>query len=196
MTAYRFHLFGTPNLRLRQANRLRSGRARALVCWPALPWPTASRSAAISFARCCGRIGRRPRPGRVCVSLLVDLRHDFGHASDVFEIATDGAISCNGTADRVRCCRVSPVPPGGRPADSGAGIRPAARPVHRRAYRRRIPPSPIGSTTTAAHWTICGARRQRDCFGFSSAKAIIGEAWRLPADCCPSIRCANWPTSR
>ena len=30
--------------------------------------------------------------------LLVDLRQDFGHASDVFEITTNGAISCNGTA--------------------------------------------------------------------------------------------------
>ena len=35
-----------------------------MVCWLALRWQVASRSAGISSVRCCGRIGRPPRPGR------------------------------------------------------------------------------------------------------------------------------------
>jgi TolB-like protein len=98
MTAYRFHLFGTPNFETLagESIAIRSRKGIGLLACLAL-----ADGKPVGRDQICALLwpDRQTAQARASLrQLLVDLRHDFGHASDVFEIATDGAISCNGTA--------------------------------------------------------------------------------------------------
>ena len=98
MTAYRFHLFGTPNFETSAGDSIaiRSRKGVGLLACLAL-----ADGKPIGRDQLCALLWSNRQTAQARASLrqlLVDLRHDFGHASDVFDIATDGAISCNGTA--------------------------------------------------------------------------------------------------
>jgi TolB-like protein len=98
MTAYRFHLFGTPNFETLagESIAIRSRKGIGLLACLAL-----ADSKPVGRDQICALLwpDRQTAQARASLrQLLVDLRHDFGHAGNVFEIATDGAISCNGTA--------------------------------------------------------------------------------------------------
>jgi len=98
MTAYRFHLFGTPSFETSAGDSIaiRSRKGVGLLACLAL-----ADGKPVGRDQLCALLwsDRQTAQARASLrQLLVDLRHDFGHASDVFDIATDGAISCNGTA--------------------------------------------------------------------------------------------------
>ncbi|MGH6821813.1 MAG: AfsR/SARP family transcriptional regulator, partial [Methylocella sp.] len=98
MTAYRFHLFGSPNFKTSAGDSIaiRSRKGVGLLACLAL-----AEGRPVGRDRLCALLwsDRQTAQARASLrQLLVDLRHDFGHASDVFDTATDGAISCNGTA--------------------------------------------------------------------------------------------------
>ncbi|MGE0117909.1 MAG: BTAD domain-containing putative transcriptional regulator [Dongiaceae bacterium] len=98
MTAYRFHLFGTPNFETSAGDSIaiRSRKGVGLLACLAL-----ADGKPVGRDQLCALLwsDRQTAQARASLrQLLVDLRHDFGHARDVFDIATDGAISCNGTA--------------------------------------------------------------------------------------------------
>ncbi len=98
MTAYRFHLFGSPNFETSAGDSvaIRSRKGVGLLACLAL-----AEGKPVGRDQLCALLwpDRQTAQARASLrQLLVDLRHDFGPASDVFDIATDGAISCNGTA--------------------------------------------------------------------------------------------------
>src|SRR5262245_46659097 len=98
MTAYRFHLFGTPSFETLAGDSIaiRSRKGIGLLACLAL-----ADGKPVGRDQLCALLwpDRQTAQARGSLrQLLVDLRHDFGHASDVFEIAADGAISCNGSA--------------------------------------------------------------------------------------------------
>ena len=98
MTAYRFHLFGTPNFETSAGDSIaiRSRKGVGLLACLAL-----ADGKPVGRDQLCALLWSNRQTAQARASLrqlLVDLRHDFGHASDVFDIAADGAISCNGTA--------------------------------------------------------------------------------------------------
>ena len=98
MTVYRFHLFGTPNFETSAGDSvaIRSRKGVGLLAYLAL-----ADGKPVGRDQLCALLwsDRQTAQARASLrQLLVDLRHDFGHASDVFDIATDGAISCNGKA--------------------------------------------------------------------------------------------------
>src|SRR5262245_37778710 len=97
MTAYRFHLFGTPNFETSAGDSIaiRSRKGVGLLACLAL-----ADGKPVGRDQLCALLWSNRQTAQARASLrqlLVDLRHDFGHAGDVFDIATDGAISCNGT---------------------------------------------------------------------------------------------------
>ena len=98
MTVYRFHLFGTPNFETLAGDSvpIRSRKGVGLLACLAL-----AEGKPVGRDQLCALLWSDRQTAQAKASLrqlLVDLRHDFGPASDVFEIAADGAISCNGTA--------------------------------------------------------------------------------------------------
>ena len=98
MTVYRFHLFGTPIFETSAGSSvaIRSRKGVGLLACLAL-----AEGKPVGRDQLCALLwsDRQTAQARASLrQLLVDLRHDFGPASDVFDIATDGAISCNGTA--------------------------------------------------------------------------------------------------
>lgn len=98
MTAYRFHLFGTPNFETSAGDSItiRSRKGVGLLACLAL-----ADGKPVGRDQLCALLwsDRQTAQARASLrQLLVDLRHDFGHAGDVFHIAANGAISCNGTA--------------------------------------------------------------------------------------------------
>ncbi len=98
MTGYRFHLFGSPNFETPAGDSvaIRSRKGVGLLACLAL-----ADGKPVGRDQLCALLWSDRQTGQARASLrqlLVDLRHDFGHASDVFDIASDGAISCNGTA--------------------------------------------------------------------------------------------------
>ena len=98
MTVYRFNLFGTPNFETSAGDSvaIRSRKGVGLLAYLAL-----AEGKPVGRDQLCALLwsDRQTAQARASLrQLLVDLRHDFGHASDVFETTTDGAISCNGTA--------------------------------------------------------------------------------------------------
>ena len=98
MTAYRFHLFGPPSFETSAGDSIaiRSRKGVGLLARLAL-----ADGKPIGRDQLCALLWSNRQTAQARASLrqlLFDLRHDFGHASDVFDIATDGAISYNGTA--------------------------------------------------------------------------------------------------
>lgn len=98
MTAYRLHLFGTPNFETPSGDALaiRSRKGVGLLACLAL-----AEGKPVGRDQLCALLwpDRQAAQARASLrQLLVDLRHDFGSAGDVFDIAGDGALSCNGTA--------------------------------------------------------------------------------------------------
>lgn len=98
MTGYRFHLFGSPNFETSAGDlvTIRSRKGVGLLACLAL-----AEGKPVGRDRLCALLwsDRQAAQARASLrQLLVDLRHDFGHASNAFDVATDGAISCNGTA--------------------------------------------------------------------------------------------------
>src|SRR5215510_4646977 len=98
MTGYQFHLLGPPKFETAAGDpvTIRSRKGAGLLACLAL-----ADGKPVSRDHLCALLwsDRQTAQARASLrQLLVDLRHDFGHASNVFEIATDGAISCNGTA--------------------------------------------------------------------------------------------------
>ncbi len=98
MTVYRFHLFGPPNFETSTGDSvaIRSRKGVGLLACLAL-----AEGKPVGRDQLCALLwsDRQTAQARASLrQLLVDLRHDFGPASDVFDIATDGAISCNGKA--------------------------------------------------------------------------------------------------
>ncbi len=98
MTAYRFHLFGTPSFETSAGHSIaiRSRKGVGLLARLAL-----AGGEPVSRDQLCALLWSTRQTAQARASLrqlLVDLRHDFGHAGDVFHVATDGAISCDGTA--------------------------------------------------------------------------------------------------
>jgi TolB-like protein len=96
MTAYRFHLFGTPKFETSAGDgiAIRSRKGVGLLACLAL-----ADGKPVGRDQLCALLWPNRQTARASLrQLLVDLRRDFGHASHVFDIATDGAISCNGTA--------------------------------------------------------------------------------------------------
>ena len=98
MTGYRVHLLGPPKFQTLTGDpvTIRSRKGTGLLACLAL-----ADGKSVGRDHLCSLLWSERQTAQARASLrqlLVDLRHDFGHASDVFEIATDGAISCNGTA--------------------------------------------------------------------------------------------------
>jgi TolB-like protein len=98
MTAYRFNLFGKPIFVTSEGDSIaiRSRKGVGLLACLAL-----ADGKPVDRDQLCALLwsDRQTAQARASLrQLLVDLRHDFGYGSDVFAIATDGAISYNGTA--------------------------------------------------------------------------------------------------
>lgn len=98
MTAYRFHFFGTPRFENSAGASIavRSRKGVGLLACLALADGKPVGRDRLSALLWSDRQSSQARAS--LRQMLVDLRHDFGPASDVFEIAADGAISCKGTA--------------------------------------------------------------------------------------------------
>lgn len=97
MTAYRFHLFGTPKFETSAGSSIaiRSRKGVGLLACLAL-----AEGKPVGRDQLCALLwpDRQTAQARASLrQLLVDLRHDFGPASPIFDTTTDGAISCNGT---------------------------------------------------------------------------------------------------
>src|SRR5262245_63421179 len=98
MMGYQFHLLGPPKFETAAGDpvTIRSRKGVGLLACLAL-----ADGKPVGRDQLCALLWSNRQTAQARASLrqlLVDLRHDFGHASDVFDIATDGAISCNGTA--------------------------------------------------------------------------------------------------
>lgn len=97
MTAYRFQLFGPPHFETSagDAIAIRSRKGIGLLACLAL-----AGGKPVGRDQLCSLLwsDRQPPQARASLrQLLVDLRRDFSPSGDVFEIASDGAISCNST---------------------------------------------------------------------------------------------------
>ena len=95
MAVFRFHLFGSPRFSTSSGDSVavRSRKGVGLLACLAL-----ADGKPIGRDRLCALLwpDRQPAQARASLrQLLVDLRHDFGPASNVFDTTTDGAISCN-----------------------------------------------------------------------------------------------------
>jgi DNA-binding SARP family transcriptional activator len=95
MTAYRFLLFGPPQFETSAGDSIaiRSRKGVGLLACLAL-----AHGKPVGRDQICALLwsDRQTAQARASLrQLLVDLRRDFGQAGDVFEIAGDGAISCN-----------------------------------------------------------------------------------------------------
>ena len=98
MTGYRFHLLGPPKFETAAGDPLaiRSRKGAGLLACLAL-----ADGKPVSRDHLCALLwsDRQTAQARASLrQLLVDLRHDFGHASHVLDTATDGAISFYETA--------------------------------------------------------------------------------------------------
>lgn len=98
MTAYRFHLFGKPHFETSTGDSfaIRSRKGVGLLAFLAF-----ADGKPVGRDQLCALLwsNRQTPQARASLrQLLVDLRHDFGDASDVLGSASDGAISCNGAA--------------------------------------------------------------------------------------------------
>ena len=98
MTVYRFNFFGTPNFKTSAGNSvaIRSRKGVGLLAYLAL-----AEGKPVGRDQLCALLWSDRQTAQAKGSLrqlLVDLRHDFGPANDVFQTTIDGAISCNGTA--------------------------------------------------------------------------------------------------
>lgn len=98
MKAYRFHLFGKPIFETSEgvSIAIRSRKGVGLLACLAL-----ADGKPVDRDQLCALLwsDRQAAQARASLrQLLVDLRHDFGHGSDVFAIGINGAISYNGTA--------------------------------------------------------------------------------------------------
>lgn len=98
MTAYRFHFFGTPNFETSAgaAVAIRSRKGVGLLACLAL-----ADGKPVGRDQLCALLWSNRQTTQARASLrqmLVDLRHDFGSAGDVFRIASDGGIACDETA--------------------------------------------------------------------------------------------------
>lgn len=98
MTAYRFRLFGTPNFETSAGDpiAIRSRKGVGLLACIAL-----ADGKPVGRDRLCALLWSNRQTAQARASLrqlLVDLRRDFGQAGDLFDVATDGALACNGTA--------------------------------------------------------------------------------------------------
>jgi TolB-like protein len=98
VTAYRFQFFGTPRFENSAGASIavRSRKGVGLLACLALADGKPVGREQLSALLWSDRQTTQARAS--LRQLLVDLRHDFGRAGDVFHVATDGAISCNGTA--------------------------------------------------------------------------------------------------
>ncbi len=97
MTAYRFQLFGPPHFETSagDAIEIRSRKGVGLLACLAL-----AGGKPVGRDQLCALLWsdrQTPQARASLRQLLVDLRRDFGQSGDVFEIASDGAISCNET---------------------------------------------------------------------------------------------------
>jgi TolB-like protein len=98
MTAYRFQLFGAPSFATSAGVQIaiRSRKGVGLLACLAL-----ADGRPVGRDQLCALLWSTRQTAQARASLrqsLVDLRHDFGHAGDVFDVATDGAIACNRAA--------------------------------------------------------------------------------------------------
>jgi len=98
MRAYRFHLLGKPIFVTSEGDSIaiRSRKGVGLLAYLAL-----ADGKPVDRDQLCALLwsDRQTAQARASLrQLLVDLRRDFGHGSDVFAIAIDGAISYNGAA--------------------------------------------------------------------------------------------------
>jgi DNA-binding SARP family transcriptional activator len=98
MTGYRFHLLGPPKFETAAGDpvTVRSRKGAGLLACLAL-----ADGKPVGRDHLCALLwsDRQTAQARASLrQLLVDLRHDFGHASHVLHTATDGAISFNETA--------------------------------------------------------------------------------------------------
>jgi adenylate cyclase len=98
MAAYRFHFFGSPNFQTSAGDpiAIRSRKGVGLLACLAL-----AEGKPVARDQLCALLWSNRQTAQARASLrqlLVDLRHDFGRAGDVFDVASDGAISCNGAA--------------------------------------------------------------------------------------------------
>lgn len=98
MTGYRFCLFGAPDFETSAGESIviRSRKGIGMMACLAL-----ADGKPVGRDQLCALLwsDRQTAQARASLrQLLVDLRHDFGHGRDVLDIATDGTISCNGTA--------------------------------------------------------------------------------------------------
>jgi len=89
MTAYRFHLFGPPSFETSAGDSIaiRSRKGVGLLACLAL-----ADGKPVGRNQICALLWSNRQTAQARASLrqlLVDLRHDFGHASDVFDIATE-----------------------------------------------------------------------------------------------------------
>lgn len=98
MEVFRFHLFGSPRFSTSAGDSvaIRSRKGVGLLACLAL-----AEGKPIGRDQLCALLwpDRQTAQARASLrQLLVDLRHDFGPDSGIFDTATDGAISCSGTA--------------------------------------------------------------------------------------------------
>lgn len=98
MTAYRFHLFGTPNFETSAGDSIaiRSRKGVGLLACLAL-----ADGKPVGRDQLCALLWSNRQTAQARASLrqlLVDLRHDLGNVSNAFDISSHGAICCNGTA--------------------------------------------------------------------------------------------------
>jgi DNA-binding SARP family transcriptional activator/TolB-like protein len=98
VTAYRFRFLGTPSFETSAGNSIavRSRRGVGLLACLALAEGKPVGREQLSALLWSNRQTAQARAS--LRQLLVDLRHDFGRARDVFHVATDGGISFDGTA--------------------------------------------------------------------------------------------------
>ena len=97
MTAYRFQLFGPPHFETVAGDSIavRSRKGVGLLACLAL-----ARGKPVGRDQICALLWsdrQKPQARASLRQLLVDLRRDFGQAGEVFDTASDGAISCNET---------------------------------------------------------------------------------------------------
>lgn len=97
MTAYRFHLFGIPKFEDSKCHpiAIRSRKGVGMLAYLAL-----ANGKPVGRDQLCALLWSNRETAQARASLrqlLVDLRHDFGYAGNVFDVTPDGAISCNET---------------------------------------------------------------------------------------------------
>src|SRR5262245_10710237 len=98
MMGYQFHLLGPPKFETAAGDpvTIRSRKGVGLLACLAL-----AEGKPVGRDQLCALLWSNRQTAQARASLrqlLVDLRHDFGHASQIFDTTTDGAISFNATA--------------------------------------------------------------------------------------------------